>query len=260
MEPSPQLSLFPEAPPQVRGRARRRGQASASALNARRSATTLDRVHAAMLLQTAGRAEALRALLRAEQERGPDFLRLANSLSALYPARQRGKASAGRDAAGGAVTGGKPMPKIEGIRIRNYRVLKDITLGKLWNTQQSDPLTPMTAVIGKNGVGKSSLFDAFGFLADCLKLGVEEACDARGRGGFERIRSQGAEAPIAFEVYYREDTRSRPITYEFAIDTDDSGRPYVLRERLRQRRRGQRRGWPFSFLMLNDGAGSGLER
>ena len=32
----------------------------------------------------------------------------------------------------------------------------------------------MTAVIGKNGVGKSSLFDAFGFLADCLKLGVEE--------------------------------------------------------------------------------------
>ena len=38
-----------------------------------------------MLLQTAGRTEALRALLRSEQERGPDFLRLANSLSALYP-------------------------------------------------------------------------------------------------------------------------------------------------------------------------------
>ena len=147
------------------------------------------------------------------------------------------------------------MSKIEGIRIRNYRVLKDITLGKLWNTQQSAPLTPMTAVIGKNGVGKSSLFDAFGFLADCLKLGVEEACDARGRGGFERIRSQGVEAPIAFEVYYRENTRSRPITYEFAIDKDASGRPYVLRERLRQRRRGQRHGRPFSFLMLNEGAG-----
>ena len=47
----------------------------------------------------------------------------------------------------------------------------------------------MTAVIGRNGVGKSSLFDAFGFLADCLKMGVEEACDVR--GGFDRIRSQG---------------------------------------------------------------------
>jgi adenine-specific DNA methylase len=48
-------------------------------------ATTLDRVHAAMLLQAAGRTNALRALLKAEQERGPDFLRLANALSALYP-------------------------------------------------------------------------------------------------------------------------------------------------------------------------------
>ena len=147
------------------------------------------------------------------------------------------------------------MAKIEGIRIRNYRVLRDVTLGKLWNTQHSQPLTPMTVVIGKNGVGKSSLFDAFGFLADCLKLGIEEACDARGRGGFDRIRSQGSDASIAFEVYYREEARARPITYEFAIDKDDSGRPYVLRERLRQRRRGQRHGWPFSFLMLNDGVG-----
>ncbi|HWP00690.1 MAG TPA: DUF1156 domain-containing protein [Methylococcus sp.] len=50
-----------------------------------REATTLDRVHAAMLLQAGGRTNALRALLKAEQERGPDFLRLANALSALYP-------------------------------------------------------------------------------------------------------------------------------------------------------------------------------
>ena len=48
-------------------------------------ATTLDRVHAAMLLQASGHAGALRALIAAEQERGPDFLRLANALSALYP-------------------------------------------------------------------------------------------------------------------------------------------------------------------------------
>ena len=147
------------------------------------------------------------------------------------------------------------MATIEGIRIRNYRVLKDVTLGKLWNTQKAEPLTPMTAVIGKNGVGKSSLFDAFGFLADCLKLGVEEACDSRGRGGIERIRSQGSGASIEFEIYYREESRARPITYELAIGQDKSGRPYVSRERLRQRRKGQKHGWPFSFLMMNDGEG-----
>jgi len=38
-----------------------------------------------MLLQAGGRPNALRNLLKAEQERSPDFLRLANALSALYP-------------------------------------------------------------------------------------------------------------------------------------------------------------------------------
>ncbi|MBF0109841.1 MAG: AAA family ATPase [Magnetococcales bacterium] len=147
------------------------------------------------------------------------------------------------------------MARIEGFRIRNFRALRDVTLGKLWNMQTASPLTPMTAVIGKNGVGKSTLFDAFGFLADCLKVGVEEACDLRERGGFERIRSQGVHEPIGFIVYYKEDGNARPITYELEIDLDKDGRPFVRKERLRQRRRGQKHGWPFSFLILNSGNG-----
>jgi len=47
--------------------------------------TTLDKVHAAMLLQDNGQTNALRALIKSEMDRGQDFLRLANSLSALYP-------------------------------------------------------------------------------------------------------------------------------------------------------------------------------
>ncbi|HOG27698.1 MAG TPA: hypothetical protein PLT35_00335, partial [Vicinamibacterales bacterium] len=50
-----------------------------------RGGTTLDRLHVGMLLQSAGRANALRAFLKAEVERSPDFMRLANALSALYP-------------------------------------------------------------------------------------------------------------------------------------------------------------------------------
>ena len=147
------------------------------------------------------------------------------------------------------------MARIEGFRVRNFKVLKDVTLGRLWNQQKKQPFTPMTAVIGKNGVGKSALFDAFGFLADALKSGVEEACDTRERGGFEKIRTQGEKGPIAFEVYYREHGNARPITYQIDITVDESGRPYVLRERLRQRRKGQKRGQPLSFLFLNDGKG-----
>ena len=148
------------------------------------------------------------------------------------------------------------MATLEGFRVRNFGVLKDVTLGRLWDRKKEEALTPMTAVIGKNGVGKSALFDAFGFLADALNFNnVEEACDARGRGGFEKIQTQGATDPIEFDVYYREHGNARPITYQIAIAADEFGHPYVLRERLRQRRKGQKRGWPFSFLLLNNGSG-----
>jgi len=99
------------------------------------------------------------------------------------------------------------------------------------------------------------LFDAFGFLADCLKSGVEEACDSRGRGGYDRIKDQVAIESIEFEIYYKEDDNARPITYELAIDLDASGRTYVQKEWLRQRLKGQKNGWPFSFLVLNNGKG-----
>ena len=82
--------LFPEMGgerlPKTAGRKRGRIGAGLTAEAATQAgATTLDRVHAAMLLQAGGQANALRALIKAEQERGPDFLRLANALSALYP-------------------------------------------------------------------------------------------------------------------------------------------------------------------------------
>jgi predicted ATPase len=106
------------------------------------------------------------------------------------------------------------MALIEGFRVRNYRALHDITLGKLSTDQGGDPLTPFTVVIGKNGVGKSTLFDAFGFVADCLNTDVETACDSKLRGGFDRMRSLGVTEPIRFDIYYREAPGERPITYE----------------------------------------------
>ena len=109
------------------------------------------------------------------------------------------------------------MARIEGFRVKNFKVLKEVTLGRLWHQRDRAPLTPMSAVIGKNGVGKSALFDVFGFLADALRLGVEDACDARGRGGFPRLHTQGTDGPIAFELYYRERPGGRPITCEIEM-------------------------------------------
>lgn len=85
-----QLRLFPELEqkrsPKILGQKRGRIKLDLPAESASQvGATTLDRVHAAMLLQAGGQANALRMLIKAEQDRGSDFLRLANSLSALYP-------------------------------------------------------------------------------------------------------------------------------------------------------------------------------
>ena len=84
--PTRQLSLFPDgergpAPRRPRRKSILGGDAELQTVDA----TTLDRLHAAMLLQASGHASALRTLIAAEQERGPAFLRLANALTALYP-------------------------------------------------------------------------------------------------------------------------------------------------------------------------------
>lgn len=126
------------------------------------------------------------------------------------------------------------MAFLEGIRVQNYRALRDVTLGKVSDSDPAEPLTPLTAVIGKNGVGKSTLFDAFGFLADCLNHDVETACHMRGRGGFERIRSTGSVAPIGFHIRYREEECADPFEYWLTIKLDSQDRPTISHELLIQ--------------------------
>ncbi len=145
------------------------------------------------------------------------------------------------------------MAQLLGLRIQNYKSLADIALGQV-GYGQGTPLPPLSCFIGPNGSGKSTLLDAFGFMADCLREGVESACDKPQRGGFAKLRSQGCFDPIRFDLYYRESPLSRPITYSFAID-DVSGVPAVYEETLRQRRKGQKHGRPYPFLRLEKGEG-----
>ena len=88
------------------------------------------------------------------------------------------------------------MPKLEGIRIRNYRVLHDISLGSIARGKR--PLTQLTAVVGDHGTGKSTLLDALAFLSACLKDGLEASCDAH--GGFGRLRSLGQVGAIELDA------------------------------------------------------------
>ncbi len=151
------------------------------------------------------------------------------------------------------------MGKILGIAIQNYGTLKDIRMGRLFSKNAGAELGNMVAVIGVSGAGKSTLADVFGFLSDCLSSDVETACEANNRGGYDQLLSQGATDPMHFEIYYRETSNARPITYELTIGKDGAERPYVREERLRQRRAGQSSGRPLSFLHLLGGQGYAFE-
>lgn len=133
------------------------------------------------------------------------------------------------------------VPRIEALRVKNYRALRDVELKKI---------TPLTAFLGSNGSGKSTLFDVFAFLSDCFTEGLRRAWDKRGR--FKELRTRGSEGPIEFELKYRERPDTPIITYHLAIGEETKG-PYVNVEWL-QWRRGSR-GKPFRFLDFQNGAG-----
>ena len=118
------------------------------------------------------------------------------------------------------------MGKILGIKIQNYGSLKYIKMGKLFSDQTGSELGNMVAIIGTSGNGKSTLADAFGFISDCISSDVETACDINNRGGYDQLISQHSDEPIHFELYYKENSNSRPITYELTISKDHNDRPY----------------------------------
>ena len=127
------------------------------------------------------------------------------------------------------------MKYIEGIRVKNYRVLRDVSLGSVLlppetseigvgKFHRGERLTPLTVVIGRNGFGKSTLFDAFGFIVDSLQSGVELACNSR--GGFDRIVSQGSDRILEFEIRYGD------ILYTLCVAADEYNVPFVHAETL----------------------------
>jgi predicted ATPase len=140
----------------------------------------------------------------------------------------------------------KGVPRIERLRARSYRALRDVDLRDL---------TPLTALVGPNGSGKSTVFDVFAFLSECLTQGLRPAWDRRNR--FKELRTRGEDGPIVFDLKYREGPASPAfplITYHLAVNEDAQG-PYVAEERLRWTRKRGKAGRPFDFLRFAEGSG-----
>lgn len=136
--------------------------------------------------------------------------------------------------------------KIETVYLKNFKAFREMQLKNI---------PSVLAIVGANGTGKSTLFDAFGFLHDCLKGNIRNALDKRGR--FPEVLSRGCnpvQDSIVIEIQYRMviAEAERLVTYSLEIG-ECNGSPVVRRELLRYKR--GRYGRPLHFLDFSNGQG-----
>ena len=136
--------------------------------------------------------------------------------------------------------------KIESLEIHNYKVFRNVTIKDLPN---------MAVFLGKNGVGKTTIFDVFGFLHDCLNSNVKAALAKR--GGFKEVLSRDQSGDISFVIKFRPSKDEPLITYELSIGLDEQNKAVVKKEILRFRR-GQK-GAPWKVLEFYSGEGLAAE-
>lgn len=137
--------------------------------------------------------------------------------------------------------------KIEALRVKNFKAFKDVEM---------KDIPAFCVVVGANGVGKSTLFNIFGFLKDAFTSNVTMALIKQGGSrGFQDVRSRNCDGPIEIEIKFREDSESPLITYLLQVGEQD-GRVVVEREVLKYRRGSY--GQPWSFLDFSNGEGSAV--
>ncbi len=134
--------------------------------------------------------------------------------------------------------------KIESIRLKNFKVFQDITM---------TDIPPFCVVVGANGTGKSTLFQVFGFLKDCLTFNVGAAIQSR--GGWNELVSRGHEHEnMVIELQFRMEISKvqRLVTYFLEL-SNANNKVEVAREILRYKRGSA--GSPYHFLDFSFGTG-----
>lgn len=134
--------------------------------------------------------------------------------------------------------------RIETVRLKNFKTFENVELVDI---------PAFCIVVGANGTGKSTMFDVFGFLKDCLTYNVSSALLSR--GGYKEVVSRGRHGQsIYIELQFRLDITGveRLVTYILEI-AQVSGKPSVEREILRYKRGAY--GSPYHFLDFKRGKG-----
>ena len=134
--------------------------------------------------------------------------------------------------------------KIESIRLKNFKLFQDIDM---------TGIPPFCVVVGANGTGKSTLFQVFGFLKDCLVYNA--GASIQSRGGWHELVSRGHETEnMVIELQFRMEISKvqRLVTYYLEI-SHTNNKVEVAREILRYKRGAA--GSPYHFLDFAYGKG-----
>ncbi len=97
------------------------------------------------------------------------------------------------------------------------------------------PILPLTAIIGRNATGKTSVFEAIDFLSDCVRYSVREAATLKNRGSFAALKTHGYAKPMFFCAHVLNPDFAEILSWTLEIATDQYGRPYVVQETVEGR-------------------------
>lgn len=114
--------------------------------------------------------------------------------------------------------------RLNSIHINHFKSLSDISL---------ENLSPLTLLIGANGVGKSNLIDALRFLRDMVAEGLDHAVSKR--SGIITIRQHSPKKPydVSIKIIFTEeldDSQSWEGFYEITISSLSGGNYRIKRE------------------------------
>ena len=133
--------------------------------------------------------------------------------------------------------------KIESITIHNFKIFQ--------NAEVRD-IPGMAVFLGKNGTGKTTFFDIFGFLHDCLSGNVRAALAKR--GGYDEVVSRSHSGKdISFIIKFRPAADEPLMTYELSVGLNRNRQAVVKKEVLRMRR--GEKGAPWKILEFASGEG-----
>ncbi len=131
-----------------------------------------------------------------------------------------------------------------GIHLKHFGVLFNTQFGlsaqrlknQLLAGTAPDDITggiqPLTGLIGRNSTGKSALFEALGFISDCMHHGVQFASTHKGRGGFARLSTLGRHHEISFDLVMWYQSKNSYLRYILTIGSDSHHRPYITEEKV----------------------------